>query len=297
MGQLLDKYALEIIPQKAVASHNRENRDVKQLKLVFGSMRLTALQPSHIYSYVERRSKKMINENGKAIGGLSAAKHEVNTLSHAFSKAVEWGIIARHPFKGQTRIKNAPPRTRYIEDWEIIECLSLKNARKKGSIKAIQAYIRIKLLTGLSQSDLLRLQPARHIKDDGVHSMRHKTENRIGKQTIYEWTPELRTAVKDALEARPVNIAPFLFCNKLGKCYIDEETGDLSGWNSMWQRFMERVLSETKVEERFTEHDLRAKCASDALSLEHARALLSHVDTRTTNKIYRRKPERVRPIR
>ena len=64
----------------------------------------------------------------------------------------------------------------------------------------------------------------------------------------------------------------------------------------MWQRFMDRVLKETKVENHFTEHDLRAKCASDATTLEHARALLSHADVRTTDAIYRRKPERVKPL-
>lgn len=62
-------------------------------------------------------------------------------------------------------------------------------------------------------------------------------------------------------------------------------------WDSMWQRFMDRVIEETKVENRFTEHDLRARCASDATSLDHARALLSHADARTTDAIYRRKPE------
>lgn len=65
----------------------------------------------------------------------------------------------------------------------------------------------------------------------------------------------------------------------------------------MWGRFMDRVLKETKVTERFTEHDLRAICASNAESLEHARALLSHGDARTTEAIYRWKPERVRPLK
>lgn len=61
----------------------------------------------------------------------------------------------------------------------------------------------------------------------------------------------------------------------------------------MWQRFVDRVLHETNVKERFTEHDLRAKVGSDAESLEKARALLQHADARTTQRIYRRKPERV----
>jgi len=56
---------------------------------------------------------------------------------------------------------------------------------------------------------------------------------------------------------------------------------------------MERVLVETNVKHRFTEHDLRAKVASEAASLEKARALLQHADARTTARAYRRKPERV----
>jgi integrase len=60
---------------------------------------------------------------------------------------------------------------------------------------------------------------------------------------------------------------------------------------------MERVLAETKVKEPFTEHDLRAKVASDADTLEHARALLAHADSRTTDRIYRRKAEIVAPMK
>ena len=65
----------------------------------------------------------------------------------------------------------------------------------------------------------------------------------------------------------------------------------------MWQRFMARVIKETKVEDAFTEHDLRAKVASDASSLEHARSLLAHADSRTTDRIYRRKAEIVEPLK
>ena len=61
----------------------------------------------------------------------------------------------------------------------------------------------------------------------------------------------------------------------------------------MWSRFMDRVLAEANVKERFTEHDVRAKAGSDAESLEKARKLLQHAHTATTNRIYRRKAERV----
>ena len=98
-------------------------------------------------------------------------------------------------------------------------------------------------------------------------------------------------------EHGPVHIAPWLFCTRRGECYVNEETGEAPGWKSMWQRFMARVLKETKVTAPFTEHDLRAKVGSGAESLERARALLAHADARTTQHVYRRKPERVRPLK
>lgn len=58
---------------------------------------------------------------------------------------------------------------------------------------------------------------------------------------------------------------------------------------------MERLLKETKVAERFTEHDLRAKVGSDAESLARAQELLSHADVKMTEKYYRRKPKRIAP--
>lgn len=33
------------------------------------------------------------------------------------------------------------------------------------------------------------------------------------------------------------------------------EAGDSSGFDSMWQRFMKRLIYETPIKERFTEHD------------------------------------------
>ncbi|MET3131328.1 integrase [Oxalobacteraceae bacterium GrIS 1.11] len=154
-------------------------------------------------------------------------------------------------------------------------------------------YIRLKLLTGLRRGDLLRLTSA-NLKEDGIHVTPHKTQNSTGKKLIIDWSPELHAAVEAAKYVRPC-LSQWLFCTRKGEGYINEAKGTASGWDSVWQRFMERIMEETKVTERFTEHDMRAKCASDAETLEHARALLAHADSRVTDKIYRRKPERVKP--
>ncbi|ACC71106.1 tyrosine-type recombinase/integrase [Paraburkholderia phymatum] len=284
IGELLDRYALEVVPNKEITTQAHNAVAIKRLRAVLGAVPLTSIKPRHVYQYIDKRSAK------------TAAKREIEVLSHAYTKAVEWGYLDRHPFKREVRLEGQKPRTRYIEDWEIVECLSLEARRKSGSVLAIQAYIRIKLLTGLRRGDLLRLTMS-DLKDDGIHVTPGKTENTTGKRLIYEWTDELRGAVAMAKSARPVTIAPWLFCNRRGECYFNEETGRAGGWDTMWRNFMERVLGETKVKEHFTEHDMRAKCASDAETLEHAQALLAHADGKVTERIYRRKPERVKPLR
>lgn len=293
LDQAFDRYLLEVVPGKAPKTQEDNVRAIKRLRLVFGHMLPEDIEPQHIYMYVDKR---IVRVDGVA-KNRTAAHREIEVLSHVLTKCVMWGRIKRHPFKGEVELEGEPPRTRYVEDWEVHEALSLPSKRKRGSVRAVQVYIVVKLFTGMARSDLLRLQPAKHFKEDGIHVQRHKTASKTGKRTIYEWTPELREAVDAALAARPVDISPFLFCTREGKGYINEQTGKANGWDSIWQRFMDRVLKETKVVERFTEHDLRTKVGSDADSEEHARALLAHVDARTTRRVYRVKPERVKPGR
>ena len=65
-----------------------------------------------------------------------------------------------------------------------------------------------------------------------------------------------------------MDISPFLFCNAAGKSYVNKIRRTASGFNSMRQNFIPRLLAEAKVTERFIAHDMRAKCASYATSLE-----------------------------
>lgn len=292
IGDLLDRYALEIIPTKSLPSQNRDKQSLKILRSTFGKMPIGAIKPQHVFMYVDKRSKKETIADGSVRGGLATARREVALLSHVYTMAIKWGCVERHPFKGQLALETTKPRTRYVENWEISECMSLPSLQKKGSVKAIQAYIRLKLLTGLRTRDMLQITES-DIREDGIHVHTSKT----GKYIIVEWDDEgqLRAAVQAAKDARPIAFSPFLFCTKRGKGYVNPETGRAEGWTSMWQRFMDRVLKETRVTERFTEHDLRAKSGSDAGSLEHARSLLAHTDFRTTQKHYRRAAERVQP--
>lgn len=53
----------------------------------------------------------------------------------------------------------------------------------------------------------------------------------------------------------------------------------------------------TKIDDRFHEHDLRDKAASDAETLEQGSKLLQHSSTETTKRVYRRKPVTITPFK
>lgn len=296
ISDLLDMYLIRAVPEKDVTSHATNASFIRNLKSVFGEMKLTALRPMHCYQYIEGRRVKYIDEiTGKVRGGLTVAQREIELLSHAFTKAVEWGLIDAHPFKGEIRISGNKPRDRYVEDWEIEECMKLTSPQKKGSVKAIQAYILLKIMTSMDRGDILRLTMS-DLKEDGIHNQRGKVAGSTGKRTIYLWTPELREVVDMAKSARPA-LSSFLFCTRKGTGYYNEANGRADGWKNMWARYMDKLLEKTKVTERFTEHDLRAKAGSDAETLDQAQKLLAHADPATTERIYRRRADQVMPLK
>jgi len=284
VAKLLDRYACEVIPEKAAATRESHVRRIKKIREVFGHMPLASVTPQHIYKYADKR------------GNRACMRLEVSILTHAFTKAVEWGDIASHPFKGEIRLAGGKARTRYVEDWEFNEALSLSAPSERGGVAMIQGYIGLKLLLGLRQTDMLLLGEE-CVKDDGIHVTPRKTHNTSGKSIIYEWTDSLREAVEKARKARPVAISEWLFCTRSGDCYIDDNNGRAFGFSSVWQRFMDRLLEETQIKERFAERDIRAKTASDAVDDKHAQDMLGHTDSKTTRKFYRRKPEKVKPLR
>lgn len=168
------------------------------------------------------------------------------------------------------------PRDRYIEDWKLEEFLSVCSP-------FIKAYAKLKLATGLRQGDLLRLKES-DLMDDGIHAIHQKT----GKKTIYKWSEERHIAIRECLSIRPT-LSEYIFCTREGKSYSDGNQA--SGFASIWQRYMKKALATTKLKERFTEHDLRAKVASDSENIEQARKRLGHVTASLTKKVYDRKAE------
>lgn len=277
IGDLLARYYKEVTGLKPPQSIKSDRRCMNELQKAFHDVRIEDLTPQHIYKYIDRRSAKI------------AARREKSMLSHAFTKAVEWGYIVRHPFRDELRLEGEKPRTRHVDDWEIDEIMKLAPKKKGDPTRMLQAYIRLKLLMPIRKGDMLRLNVNKFAKDSIT-----VTQGKTGKTSIYTLSAERQEAIDACKAARPKDICQWLFCNRLGQPYFNDKEGTTSGFDSIWQRFMKRILEETKITERFTEHDIRAKAGSDAKDVEEARKLLGHETVAMTKRAYRRKPEVVK---
>jgi hypothetical protein len=121
--QLLDRYLLEVTPTKAKRTQADEPGYAAHLKRCFGHMRLQDIEPQHIYQYFDRRKDQTKDKEGnlaKSRQAKTQSRNELQMLSHAFTKAAEWGYIRAHPYKKEVRLdkeRGQKARDRYIEDW------------------------------------------------------------------------------------------------------------------------------------------------------------------------------------
>ena len=279
VADLLDQYALRVLPGKSWKARESNQISLRRLRAVFGAMSLSSIEPHHAYAYIDKATAKH---------GKTSARRDWEVLRHAYTMAVQWGMVSRHPLLGQVRIDKPAARTRYVEDSELETAMSV-------APPILRAYVEFKLLTGLRRKDILLLR-LDDMKADGIHVRPSKTAKTSNKKLIIEWSVELRQVVEEA-RAVPRKVGSvYLFPNRSGRCYLDPETGRANGFDSLWARWIKKALDETDLELRFQERDLRAKSASDDSDIESARRRLGHTKEQITKTVYRRKGERVAPL-
>ncbi|MCK4742887.1 MAG: tyrosine-type recombinase/integrase [Sulfuriflexus sp.] len=282
MNDIFDRYLLEHVPTLSSGGQQSYRTSLRKLRPVFGEMRPHEIEPVHAYRFNDLASKKH---------GKTSAKHDIQVLRHTLTKAVKWGVTKQNPLIGQLQIENNPPRDRLVEDWEITEFMKVTGHQRRP-LDVIKNYVTLKLMTGFRRGDLLSIRLS-DIKEDGIHVQPNKTKKSSGKRLIVEWDEqgELFTLIETIKAIPPRRIGnATLFTTKHGKPYAK------NSFDSLWGRFMDKVMTQTDVVDRFQERDLRAKVASESASLLEASERLGHASTETTKRIYRRKPVRVSPL-
>lgn len=289
MRQVFDKYEIEVLHEKAASTQKSNRYSIERLRKAFGDSKIAAIRPVHIYQYRDYIAKHLSEKHYNL-------DHEV--LSHVFTKCIEWGAVDVHPMTDKKVVKfTVKRRSRYVTDSELAAFLSV-------APPMIQAYVTLKGLLALDKGDMLSIRVS-GIGDDGLTvAARKKTAKKRGnRERFFPYFIEadeglidtgLKAAIDNVLELpRPIG-SMFLFCTKRGQPYI-KEGGLTSGFDSIWQRAMKKALAQTSLAEKFTEHDLRAKVASDAETDQEAQRQLDHATVQTTRSTYRRKAQ-VMPV-
>ncbi len=266
MAELCDRYTTQVIPEKAPATQKSNHYSMRRIRKTFGNNAIIAIQPHHLYEYKDRigqtESKKKANL-------------DLELLSHLFTKSIEWGARNDHPMTNKKVVKySLSPRRHYVTDQELINFASILPLKWR-------LYVSLKVWTGRRKGELLRVR----ISDFTESGIRFSNNKHSNDSFIVEWNPEIRRIVHSLLNLKRPIASIYLFATREGQPYIKPD-GSTSGFDSIWQRYMKKALEQEVISERFTEHDLRTKRASE-MSLKDAQILLRHTSPDTTRRHYR----------
>lgn len=261
VGELLDRYLLEVVPKKAERTQKDNRQEVRWLRSFFGNMRLEAVSSADVAAYVQAREAK------------TRANREVALLSHAFNKAILWKLCKENPCTLPGLRNTEKARDRYVEDEEVAKFVKL-------APNWIKLYVELRLQLALRQQDMLVLQWEK-VTDEYLDVRTQKT----GKRLRFAMTPEL----KDCLDKIEVK-GDWVFMSRTGKPYTR------GGFGTEWRKVMTKFVEQGG--ERFHEHDLRGKTATDIDDVVVAQKVLGHKSIKTTEiYIKARKRDVVQPVR
>nr|WP_253938680.1 tyrosine-type recombinase/integrase [Hahella sp. HN01] len=177
------------------------------------------------------------------------------------------------------------PRDRYISDQEL-------DAFLKTAPPFICAYVAVKLATGLRQGDMLNMR-LDDLTEEGILVTTRKT----GTKGIVEWTPELRKAIDNLIESNPAKSDTYVICNLKGQ-KLSSNTFQHQWGDAMKAALIAGENDPDGLKLKFTEHDLRAKHATDIETLGgNATNNLLHENRATTKSYLRnRKAIKITPL-
>lgn len=270
MNYLFDRYEREIVPKLAPRTQKDYKRILYRLRVEFGERPYLSMKPRDVGRFLQETPAK-----------VSANRH-VSVLSAVFSKAIgKWYVHddLRNPCVGVER-NETKPRDRYVTDAEFKALYAIVSP----SVKIAMELAR---MVGQRQGDLLR---ATWKQIDTNKRLFYFQQGKTGKKLAVRVTPALEELLVRARRLPPLVPRLYLIRRRDGHPYTSE------GFKALWQRWMKRAMKRGVLKERFTFHDLRAKCVSDNKSIEAAMQLAGHSNMSMTRRVYDRGIREVDPL-
>lgn len=256
VNAILDRYERDCLDELAPRTRKDYIRHIPILRRWFGERIADELRPRDFGPFLDVKR------------GYEQRKRQLAVLSSAFTNAVSyWYIMERNVLRDVKR-KPSVPRNRLITDDEY-------NSFFASAPLRVQLAMELAQLVGQRQGDVLSLRWSQ-IKDGKIHLQQGKTGKRLAIKLSLR---AKRTLVK--CRQLPYGGIEYIIVNRNGAKYTSE------GFRAIWQRTMKRWL-EVSGRERFTFHDLRARCATKCKTPEEAMKLLGHSTLQMTMRVYRR---------
>lgn len=268
LHECFERYKLEVLPSLAPRTQKDYLRHIVILDKVFGHMRPDEVRPRDIGAFLDRPKGKI------------QANRQVAVLSAIYTKMVgRWYVAEKNPCIKVER-NESKKRTRYVTDAEFQAVYAIAKPR-------VRLAMDLALLTGQRQGDLLNL-PWKNVSDEGILFRQSKT----GKRLLVELSPSLIDVLDRARKMSPqVDIGGYVLRTRKGSPYTSE------GFRACWQRTMKKAIKLRALGERFTFHDIRAKCVSDTTDIQKAFERAGHTSMAMTRGVYDRGIRKVTPLK
>jgi len=296
MRVVFDRYARDVLPNKAAKTQASNRLELAKLRAVFDSAPIDAVTPQHIAQYRDARmSPARTLKNGTFIPARKApvaANRELALFSNIWNKAREWGYTAKtNPCAGVAKNKEVP-RDFYADE-------AVWHAVRNCATEDLQDTMDLAYLSGQRPGDVLRMT-VRDLIDDSLMVRQGKTRKRIrimltdddGARTeLGLLIDRLRRRQVASLYLAATSDGRRMTAGMLRLRFVAArieaaQDAEKAGNAALAQRIVQ-----------FQFRDARPKAASEIDDAGEAAKLLGHSDKELTKEVYRRVGEKAKPTK
>lgn len=259
VAQAAEAFLIERGPELSPKTRAGYTGSLKRLAPVFGACALEDVTRPDVKGYL------------KACSAPVAANRDKAFLSSVYSFAISEGWCDNNPCQGVAR-RTEKPRRRTAKPGEVLALVAVASPLWR-------ALLATALLTGMRPGELRELKRD-SLTAEGIDFTRPKT----GASSLITWSTELRAAIATALAAHKVP-SIYVFPSRKGGPY------EANAFSRTFGKWCKKAGIEG-----LQFRDARRTAATNAETLEHARALLGHGSTAITKRVYRVR-DTVKPVR
>lgn len=240
VGELIERYIVEVVPERPERDQPRVNKQLRWWKEKLGHVLLSDLDPALVAGQRDRLKQ------GDSLSGRPVATATVNrylaVLSHACTLAMrEWGWLEHNPARRVRRLKEPPGRLRFLSEEERARLL---DACRASHDRRLYPLVLMALSTGARQGELLALR-WRAIDFDRGYVVIEASKN--GDRRSLPLSGPLGEVLQEMARVRRLE-TDLVFAGTLGTVHFPKKP---------WIK----ALAEAGIED-FTFHDLRHTAAS-----------------------------------